>query len=58
VNDTEPVGAAPVAAVTVTVHVDARPTVAAVHPTPADVAFKATATVAERLLAPCTLSPP
>jgi hypothetical protein len=58
VNATEPAGLAPVAAVTVTVHEEATPTIAAVHATADDVAFNATATVAEPLLAPCFASPP
>jgi hypothetical protein len=58
VNATDPAGRAPVAAVTVTVHDDATPTTAAVHATAEDVAFNATGTVAEPLLAPCLASPP
>jgi hypothetical protein len=58
VNATEPVGIAPVVGVTVAVHVDATPTIAAVHATVEDVAIPATGTVADPLLAPWTLSPP
>jgi hypothetical protein len=54
---TEPAGLAPVDAVTVAVHVDATPTTSAAHATAVDVAFNATATVTELLLAPCVLSP-
>jgi hypothetical protein len=58
VNATEPAGLAPVVGVTVTVHEEATPTIAAVHATAEDVAFNATGTVAEPLLAPCLASPP
>jgi len=57
-NATEPPGLAPVAAVTVTVHVDATPTIAAVHATPDDVMFNATGTVAGPLRPACDASPP
>jgi hypothetical protein len=58
VNATDPAGRAPVAADTVTVHVDATPTIAAVQATVEDVAFNATGTVADPLLTPCLASPP
>jgi hypothetical protein len=58
VNATDPAGRGPVAADTVTVHVDATPTIAAVHATADDVAFNATGTAADPLLTPCLASPP